>query len=124
MAKKPDRPVRIECLGVVRDGAQFVEMHITTPRGRIVNAWAIGHLPQPEEGEKRTPAQEANARAALRIAQPKHIGQSLLVLRAHAAICRYSLAVDRLSEELLREATNPRIEKEAALLETRARRTE
>lgn len=115
MAKRPDRPVRVEYWGVVHgsgpEATQVLEMRVTTPKRSYTNGFQIGTLPPLEEGEKRTLAQAAFAKAQLYLSQRVDVREAVSTARTHLAGVRYTEAV----EKLVSEMAEP--EKEAAAIE-------
>jgi hypothetical protein len=107
--------VRVEYWGEVhgegKDAIQILECRITTPKRTLTNGWAIGQLPPVEEGEKRSNAQAAFAKAQLYLSQKADVKAIVATAREHMSGVRYIEQVERLVEELEPE------EKEAQAIE-------
>ncbi len=129
MAKRPDRPVRVEYWGVVHgagaDAVQVLEMRVTTPKRSYTNGFQIGTLPPLEEGEKRSRAQEAYAKAQLYLSQREDVRAVISTAREHLAGVRYIESVEKLvSEMALPEREEAQIKELMAKLEARSERLE
>ncbi len=120
MAKRSDRPVRVEYLGSLRGDVQLLELRITTPAALLINTWEIGQLAH-DDGAELTLAQEKFARAALCIEQRKAVAHAHAALRGHFQRVRYIRTIERLSADIMPRVKDNARPAQAAELVRKAR---